>query len=148
MLMISTLSEKVVEFRQKFKGGGLRRSDIEGMLAVVESSCIGVEQGVGKALKVVSDFKRVDGERFSEKPGLVSLPVFLRDLVAMFRMNVAETQAEIEYVVDMDVSIETHPQLLAQVIVELVENALKHGFMGRKGRIEIRALSHGERFQI
>ena len=149
LLSVSTLTETADELRQKVQSGEpLRRSDVEGLLNAVDVATSGVEKGLGKALKVVGDFKRIGGEHFSAQPEKISVPIFMHDLISVLRMRTSQAGIQLNYIADAQISIETRPQLLSQVIVELVENALIHGFSGQEGEIEVRAGFQGEKLQI
>lgn len=149
LLSVSTLTKTADELRQKIQSGeALRRSDIDDILNAVDVATKGVEKGLGKALKVVGDFKRIGGEHFSARPERVSLPIFIHDLISVLRMRTSQAGVQLNYIADAEISIETCPHLLSQVIVELVENALIHGVSGQEGEIEVRAEFLGEKLQI
>jgi signal transduction histidine kinase len=151
LLSVSTLSDIAGSTRRKYAEGSLKRADVEDMLATAEAAAEILQRNISSALRLVSDFKRLRTEHQASAGERVGLAVFLNDLTSVLRADARVRGAEIRCVLDVgrDDQFETHPQLLSQVISELVENALTHAFAGGTvGEICISGAFDGERVTI
>lgn len=150
LLSVSTLSDITQTTRQKFEAGTMKRGDVESMLATAETASNILQRNVGAALRLVGDFKRLRTEQAGSPAETVTLSVVLGALLAVFRGRAA--RQGIELVCDLDAScdvpFETHPQLLTQVLSELVENALIHGELQSGGEIRVQAGVDAQRVWI
>ncbi|MBK9219259.1 MAG: substrate-binding domain-containing protein [Uliginosibacterium sp.] len=151
LLSVSTLSDIAGSTRRKYAEGSLKRADVEDMLATAEAAADILQRNISSALRLVSDFKRLRTEHHASAPETVGLSVFLNDLVTVLRVEARAKGADINCSLDVgrDDRFETHPQLLTQVISELVENALTHAFAEvSAGDIRIAGVFEAERVTI
>jgi len=140
LLASSTLSDSAVAIRQLFNAGQLKKTDIEHLLSNVELTGQVLGRNIGSALRLVEDFKQIGGEHVSGRTEHISLSLFMQDMLTVLRVRCWKTGVEIHCTVDGAPELDTYPQLLSQVLSELVENALIHGFSdGVGGTIQITA---------
>lgn len=92
-----------------------------------------------RAADLVHGFKQVAVDRASDEHRSFALDVWLDELVASLQPMLRQGGHAIERTCPSGLIVDTNPGALAQVVTNLVANAVIHGFeMGRNGRIAVR----------
>nr|WP_314901861.1 hypothetical protein [uncultured Deefgea sp.] len=125
--MISTLREKVDEINAEM-AQGLKKSSMVAFLHDFEQSTDILARNVSRAAELVTRFKQVSIDRASS----VRRPFLLRDvIVEVLYVNSPEYQKKphrISVDVPDNILLESYPGELGQVLGNLVDNAMLHGF--------------------
>ncbi|QZA77326.1 HAMP domain-containing protein [Deefgea tanakiae] len=125
--VISTLREKVDEINAEM-AQGLKKSSMVAFLHDFEQSTDILARNVSRAAELVTRFKQVSIDRASS----VRRPFLLRDVISeVLYVNSPEYQKKQHRImVDVpdDILLESYPGELGQVLGNLVDNAMLHGF--------------------
>jgi signal transduction histidine kinase len=125
--VISTLREKVDEINAEM-AQGLKKSSMVAFLHDFEQSTDILARNVSRAAELVTRFKQVSIDRASS----VRRPFLLRDVISeVLYVNSPEYQKKqhrITVDVPDDILLESYPGELGQVLGNLVDNAMLHGF--------------------
>lgn len=137
LTVASSLSESTLRTQAQMQSG-MTRSALEQYLTDMEEGtslvCISLE----KASELVSSFKQVAVDRTSAQRRTFQLSSLLKET----RVTMATLMKHMPYVLEIveedDVTLDSYPGPLGQVITNLLNNALLHGFDGvERGRIII-----------
>jgi signal transduction histidine kinase len=140
LLAATTLSDRLAEFKRHMADNTLKRSTMNEHLADVELACSLISGSLNRAANLISSFKQVAVDQTNDKQRKFDLRNVLEDTMATFapRLRRANCSSVIE--VDGEVTLDSYPGSLCQVINNLINNALVHAFEGRsESAIGIRA---------
>ena len=131
MMSASTLQDSLRGLRTAVENGTLRRSTLDNFLSEsVEISDL-VLRSCDRASHLVSSFKQVAVDQTSEQRRCFELGALVDDIVAtlqpMFRHDPWTMQVDVAPGLQCD----SYPGPLGQVIVNLINNAAAHAFLGR-----------------
>ena len=104
-----------------------------------------IERNLGRAAQLVHSFKQVSVDRSSDGRRVFVLKEFLDEL--LFSMESQWKRRPVDVVVDCDetLQLDSFPGALGQIIANLLQNALVHGFdEAQTGSIRIAAKAEGD----
>lgn len=136
----SHLSQKTEEFFNLFKGGNLKRSDLEKYMEVAAESSNTVLSNLMRASDLMKSFKQVSVDQSSEERRLFNCKEYMNQILLSLSPKLKHTSHSIEVTCPDFIEMETYPGLFSQVITNFVINSLIHGFEGIDGgiiRIEV-----------
>lgn len=115
------------------KDGRLKRSDFDRYLSDVTETCEHVLFNIHRAANLIQSFKQVAADQTSEERRRFGLVAYIRDVVASFEHRLRAARVSMSVEGDEEIEIDSNPGAVAQVISNLIMNALMHGFEGRDG---------------
>ncbi|GEP12155.1 sensor histidine kinase [Methylobacterium gnaphalii] len=125
-------------FRSQLLGGTLSKARLTGFLGRVEEGVGLLCANLARAADLVHGFKQVAVDRVSDERRSVNLSTWLDDLLASLQPLLRRGGHRIERICPLDLSVETNPGALAQVVTNLINNAVVHAFaVGRPGLIRV-----------
>ena len=128
MMMATSLADAIEELAGKASSGNLRRSDLDRLLAVGRESGTLVVSSVARAARLVNRFREVTEDRGGDTPQVFQLRSLVSGVVAGMEAQLAQRKVEIEIDIPEDFPIGNYPAALEQILVNLLENSLVHGF--------------------
>jgi PAS domain S-box-containing protein len=134
----SHLDGEVARVADLDREGRLARADFDAFLAAVRDGSALVLRNLRRAEALVRGFKQVAADQASGERRVIALGPYLDEVLASLR----PTFRRKPWVIDLDCEdglvLDTWPGAIYQVIVNLVMNAIVHGFAGRDaGRVQI-----------
>lgn len=143
LLMASTLAQSS-KYMQSQMQAGLRKSDLERFVSEVEQGSDVVERNVRIAAQLVQRFKEVAVNQANEHRGVFNLHDTILGVLTVTGPMVRRVPCTAECDVPPDLSLDSYPGAIAQVLSNLISNACTHAFDGRTdGAIRIVARSNG-----
>lgn len=138
LMAISTLEQRTKTFRTQM-AAGLRRSDLEAFLNQVETGGSIATRNLARAAELITGFKRVAVDQTSVQRRKFELAELVREI--LLTLQPMFKHSPVQLVVNVpSITLDGYPGPLGQVISNLVQNALLHGFEGRdQGTIHIDA---------
>jgi signal transduction histidine kinase len=130
LLIASTLHQKTEELAQRLAGPGLRRSDLSTYLEDAVAAHALVMRGLTSAADLVNSFKQVAVDRTTEQRRRFDLQQMATEVIATMMNRVRASGHRIEVEVAADISLDSYPGPLGQVIANFINNALLHAFGG------------------
>ena len=120
--------------------GAIRKSEIAQFIdSVIEGSQL-VLNNAERAAYLINSFKQVAADETSEVRRTFHLKSYLNEVLTSLRPMYKKTAINVRVSCPDGIEMDTYPGLLAQVITNLVSNALTHGFdAGAEGEIVIEA---------
>ena len=132
------MSDEARAFRTNLTAGTLSRSRLNHFVDRVEEGTGLLCTNLTRAADLVQGFKQVAVDRVSDEIRSVALETWLDDLVASLRPMLRKGAHSLERTCPPGLVIDTNPGVLAQIVTNLVANAVVHGFRaGEPGRIVV-----------
>ena len=139
LTVASTLEHRVREFTQKIDGG-LRRSDLQNFVEDARFAAEIITRNLDRAGHLVSSFKQVAVDQTSSQRRVFSLYSLVSEIVLTLSAVWKKYTCVVVVEVPADLLMESYPGPLGQVLTNLINNALLHGFeLKDTGSITIRA---------
>ncbi|KQP17665.1 hypothetical protein ASF43_07190 [Pseudorhodoferax sp. Leaf267] len=131
LLAVGSLAGVLERFAQA-TAAGLRRADLQDLLAGLEQGTEIAVRSLRRAADLVQNFKQVAVDQTSAQRRRFELHDLVRDMAASLRPGLAGTP----YTIEVDVpatglQLDSYPGALGQALGQLVHNAVQHGFDGR-----------------
>ncbi|MBY0240476.1 MAG: hybrid sensor histidine kinase/response regulator [Burkholderiaceae bacterium] len=150
MTVASTLDDKIVEFEQALSGGnGVKRSQLEDYLAVSRTATQLMLRGLGRTADLVASFKQVAVDHTSSHRRQFDLRQNIDSVVALMYTSLRKTPYRITVAIPEGITMESYPGPIDQIISNLINNSVVHGFAGRDhGEILLRAETDGDHVRL
>ena len=146
LMVASTLVDQTKALTESFADGtGLKRSSLDSFLR--DSSKAGdiLVRNLFRAANLVTSFKQVAVDQTSSQRRSFSLSEVVSEILLTLSPTLKKTTFEVVQEIPDDLLLDSYPGPLGQVVTNLVNNALLHGFEGRTtGRVTLSALMNGE----
>ncbi|WGG51471.1 CHASE domain-containing protein [Rugamonas sp. DEMB1] len=141
LLTATALSDMAVEFERKLSGeGGVKRSVLQAHLGDVRQACAIMAGSLARAAELITSFKQVAVDQASGQRRRFRLDELLHDTLATYAVQLRRANCTVRLDVAADLEFDSYPGSLGQVLSNLLNNALLHGFEGRdSGTITISA---------
>ncbi|WP_426195204.1 ATP-binding protein [Massilia sp. DWR3-1-1] len=128
---------------------GLRRSELERFLAEAGEAGDLLVRNLKRAATLVAGFKQIAVDQASADRRHFSLSQLLSDLAAPLRVAAKPARITLELDLAHDLTMDSYPGPLSQVVTELFENCLEHAFAGISGGVvRISAIETGSQVSI
>lgn len=134
----TTLEGEVRRLRFSVESGKVLRSELDRTLARLTEGAGLVHVNLARAADMVQSFKRVAADQTSEDRRRFEMSEWLRELLTSLGPALRKRGHEVESRCPPDLVLDTYPGALAQVLTNLVINAVDHAFPdGRQGRMRL-----------
>ncbi len=136
----SFLVEEGQRIEKLMAQGAIKKSEILQFIASVLEGAQLVLNNAEKAAYLINSFKQVAADETSEERRTFDLKGYLNDVLTSLRPMYKKTGINVRVSCPDAIEMDTYPGLLAQVLTNLVSNALTHGFdAGVEGEIVVDA---------
>lgn len=138
LMLASTLAEKAPGVAEKVRGPGISRNELQDFLdETVEASRM-LTSTLTRARDLVQDFKSVAVDRQSAKRREYRINDCIEETVGTMRPSLKGSNFAISLGLGEDVEMDGYPGAMSQVLSNLIDNAVRHGFDGyESGTIRI-----------
>ncbi|QJE74043.1 GAF domain-containing protein [Aerophototrophica crusticola] len=127
-----------------FRAGKLKRSALEELFADGREGTVLIERNAKRASQLISSFKEVAVDQTSDQRRQVQLGRYLEEVVTSLTPRLRRSGHAVRVEAPADLAVDSYPGALAQIVTNLVVNAVDHGFApGEKGGILIEAAAQG-----
>lgn len=136
----SFLLEESKKFEQKVNDGTIKKSEFLNFIGSVNEGAKLVLSNTERAAHLIQSFKQVAADETSEARRSFELQAYLSEVLTSLRPKFKKTKISVECTCPAGILMDSYPGLLAQVLTNLITNALRHGYdEGDQGRVDIRA---------
>lgn len=138
----STMHEQAESFLNQLNHGeGLRKSVLVGFCDNSISGSDVLLRNLERAHNLIRNFKQVAVDQTSESRRIFLLDQTVNEIVASMSPMLKRQPIKIETRIAPDIEFDSYPGALGQVLINLINNALLHGFEGQEkgGTITIKA---------
>jgi len=144
LTVTSVLDRQREQLREKVATGALKRSELERFVRDLDEGGELPQQSLAHTADVVGNFKRVAMDHGSAQRRGFELGRALEDLIETLRPMLLASRHELVMRCPEGIFMDSYLASLAQVLTNLVSNAVQHGFEGmQQGRIELRVEPSG-----
>lgn len=134
----SFLIEEGQRIEKLMDQGNIKKSEIVHFVAAVLEGSRLVLNNAERAAYLINSFKQVAADETSEMRRSFDLKDYLNEVLTSLRPMYKKTAISVQVSCPEQLEMDTYPGLLAQVLTNLVSNALTHGFdPGAEGQIAI-----------
>ena len=139
LMVASHLVETSKKMKESLKAG-LKKSMLDEFLLDTDTAGDVLVRNLGKAAELVSSFKQVAVDQTSSQRRSFELAEMIGEVVTSLGPTIKATPYVVEQDIAADIQMESFPGALGQVITNLINNGIIHGFDGRpSGQIRITA---------
>jgi PAS domain S-box-containing protein len=140
VMAVSAIVEANAAFREAVQRG-VRRSDLARLVETLEQGADIAQRNLRRAAELVKSFKQVALDQTSSQRRSFELAEVVHEIVVSLRPSVSRTAYRIEADVPATgLLLDSYPGPLGQVVANLLQNAVLHGFDGRDhGTVRITA---------
>ena len=140
VMAVSAMAEATQDLKGAMQGG-LKRSDLQQLVESMEQGCDIATRNLRRAAELVQNFKQVAVDQTSAQRRSFELGEVVHEMVVSLKPSLGRTPYRIEVLVpESGLRLHSYPGALGQVIGNLIQNAVVHGFEGRaQGTVRITA---------
>lgn len=144
-LTISTSLEYRLQEFETAMAQGLKRSDLQNLLDDTRQASDILTRNLTRAGALVASFKQVAVDQTSAQRRQFQLAELVAEIVLTLTPSTRKAGCQIEVEVPEGMTMDSYPGPLGQVLANLINNAMLHGYEGvREGRIIVRAERAGD----
>jgi signal transduction histidine kinase len=144
LTVASTLAESTQEFAASFSGG-VKRSTVERFIDETLLASDLLTRNIVRSANLVTSFKQVAVDQTSSQRRLFDLAAVVSENIKALSPMIRKTPYVVKQDIPPDIKLDSYPGPLGQVLMNLVNNAILHGFELRAhGVINIAARLMGD----
>ncbi|MBC3874836.1 two-component regulator propeller domain-containing protein [Undibacterium flavidum] len=128
LLVASTLKERNDEFVAVIQSGSIRRSEIERFCVSSSEAVDLILRNLDASAQLVSSFKQISTDQTSNQRREFNLAKICKELALTMTARVKREGHEISIDIPDDITMDSFPGALGQVLSNLILNAVVHGF--------------------
>lgn len=134
----SVLAETTDKVRQQLEQGGLRKSEVLSYFDIASESAQLIMSNASRAAQLIHSFKQIAVDQTSEARRAFNILQYVDEIVLSLSPRIKKTAVTISVDCPSDLEIDSYPGAFAQILTNLIINALIHAFPeGRNGSIAI-----------
>ena len=130
LTVASTLAESTRAFATSFDAG-LKKSTVERFIKDTLQASDLLTRNIVRSADLVSSFKQVAVDQTSAQRRSFDLAAVIAENLGALAPMIAKTAFQVEQAVPNCITLDSYPGPLGQVLMNLVNNAILHGFEGR-----------------
>lgn len=136
----SHLHDEVVEIKKMFSSGELSEDEFQGFMQTCTEAMDIILKNNARASKLIQSFKRVAVDQSSEELREFDIDEYLEEILMSLRPTLKKVPHKINMECAFNLSCNTYPGVLSQIITNLIMNSLLHAFLPEQvGEITITA---------
>jgi signal transduction histidine kinase len=127
----SSALESTHKIREKFDNNKLTRSEMENYFDGMESASNLNTNALERVIELLNNFKQVAADQMVGEEREIDLVHYIEEVMSTLSAEMKRFRVNYQYSGESELIITTIPGALAQVLTNLVTNALKHAFEGK-----------------
>lgn len=131
-LMVATSFEFACKQLDTALQGGLTRSALQGFLDEVREGSQIIERNLARSSELIGSFKQLAVDQTSYQRRPFELKALGREVLTTLQPTLRKTPYVLHEDLCSDVRLDSYPGPLGQVLINLINNALIHAFIGRE----------------
>ncbi|HEY9611623.1 hybrid sensor histidine kinase/response regulator [Allocoleopsis sp.] len=141
----SVLAEDTTDFSNIYQSGKMKRADLETFLDTARESSRMILANLKRAADLVQSFKQVAVDQSSESQRCFYLKEYLEEIILSLIGNLKKTKHTIKITGDANLTLNSYPGALSQIVTNLVMNSLIHAYAEEEaGQIQLDFQREGE----
>mgnify|MGYP001351602672 CR=1 FL=1 len=149
MTSATTLRDLTIDLQRKMSEG-LKRSTLESYLQAAATASDIIVRNLQRAAQLVNGFKQVAVDQTSSQRRQFALATVVDEIVLTLQPSMAKLPYRLQCDIDPTITLDSYPGPLGQVLTNLINNAILHGFDGlEQGVIHLQARAgEGDRIEL
>jgi PAS domain S-box-containing protein len=141
LVSASTITHDIEQMEQRLGEGNLKKSAFENFMLRMKEGTQLTLRSLERSVSLIASFKQVAVDQDSERRRTFDLALTLTEVLDTLRPGIKRSGLQLEVALCDGVSMDSFPGPLGQVVINLVTNAVNHGFDGLDaGTIRITAV--------
>ncbi|WP_081216623.1 sensor histidine kinase [Pseudoalteromonas luteoviolacea] len=129
---ISYNQESLQQVATKLKNQTLKQSDLEQSIEEQQEGYLLMSRNLDRAKELISNFKQVAVDHSSEVQREINVKCYVEDVFKSLSPLANGKQITLDIEGDEDVNVDTYPGALYQILTNLYNNSILHGFEGKE----------------
>ncbi|WP_338849151.1 ATP-binding protein [Massilia sp. W12] len=144
IMAASSLAEQNQHFAHQVQQG-LKRSVLETFMEDVTHASNILMRNLLRSAELVASFKQIAIDQTSAQRRIFDLGEVVAEIVLAMSPTIKKTTVDVLQIIPAPVRMDSYPGPLGQVLINLLNNALLHGYEnGASGKIEVRAFCRND----
>ena len=145
----SVLSSEIKELKGKIENNNLTKSYLSDFSSTAIEIISMIEHNLTRATQFSTNFKNFASDQSSNDIRSINVKNYIDEIVKGYGLKLKDTSFVIKFICDDGINLKTRPTIIYQIITNLINNSLLHGFDGREeGVIDIEVIDHEESLEI
>ncbi|WP_051304751.1 ATP-binding protein [Chitinilyticum litopenaei] len=145
----TTFGDAAKTLRRKLNEGGIKRSELDDFLNQTCEAASLLEHNAWRAAEMIGNFKQVAVDTASDLRRRFDLATTVGEVLFAIGPRFKHTRHQIHTDIAQGIELDSYPGALEQVLANLINNALIHGFAGKSaGEIRIGASADEQQVQL
>ncbi|MCW8832075.1 MAG: YfiR/HmsC family protein [Colwellia sp.] len=148
----SLIQENTEEIAKKLNNKTLSQRQLQSFINIVSESSVISNKGLERVIQLMHNFKEVAADQIVEEMRKINLADYIDEVMTTLASELKKNKIAYQYKGECDLAINTIPGALAQVVTNLVNNSIRHGFdtdncqdsLGNRITISLEQNSHDE----
>ncbi len=129
----SHLSNQISTFKKTYDKGQLKRSALENLLENAKQSTDMLSRNLMRASDLIRNFKLVAVDQSGENRRKFELKEYFEEIDQSLHPKLKKGKHSVSIFADQEITVDTYPGVLAQIMTNLIMNSIMHGFEGISG---------------
>ncbi len=143
LTMSTSVDGEVQRFAERSRDGRVTRSDLNRLVTRLTEGSKLLLGNLVRAIDLVQSFKQVAADQASGEARRFEIAAWLGEVLTSLGPALRKTPHQVSVSCPPDIVLETYPGALAQVVTNLIMNAVTHAFPDdRAGFIELRVVAY------
>jgi len=125
---LTELQRYLEKLDESYRSGKVKKKDFEEFLSMSKELLDMMVKNVKRIANLVKGLKGVSLQETEGKPINVNLKGVIDDLLSAISPNLKKSNVKVEVSCPDDLQIKSYPSAISQVLMNLIENSLFHGF--------------------
>jgi signal transduction histidine kinase len=125
----SLIQENTDEMAKKLNDKSLSQKQLESYINIVTESSVISNRGLERVIELMHNFKEVAADQIVESVREVNISEYVNEVMSTLANEMKRNQVHYSFSGNKTIRVSTIPGALAQVITNLVNNSIRHGFV-------------------
>ncbi len=121
------------EIKKTWINGQMQKRDFENFIETSAQAIDSLNRNLDRSRYLVDLFKQVAVDQSSEIKRVFHVKSYIDDFIETLKVRLSQSGLSIYWNCSESIEIENYPGALLQIITQLIENAIAHGFSDRQG---------------
>jgi signal transduction histidine kinase len=146
---ITWIHDRTKEVSRLYDEGDLSAEEFHEFLTASDEICRSITLSLSNAVRLVLSFKQVSVDQTTNEMRAFRVREYLDEIILSLRNILKKTDITIVIECDPTLLVESHPGFLSQIITNLIQNSIIHGYPEEKtGIIRISARLEGKNLHL
>jgi signal transduction histidine kinase len=144
LTVATTLQDSATQLHKDVLSGVIRRSQINEYTALVQTGMEMLVDGLRRASEQVTNFKQIAVDQTSERRREFDLKEVAEGVAKLVHSTLQRTQSTFTVDIPSGLVLDSYPGALEQIVSNLVNNSVVHGFETRDGQGQMNLCAHSD----